>query len=279
MTDSTSGRRRCIANLPPNAVIGMIHVQALPGTPHANLSIPEIVRQAAEEAQMLEQAGFDAVLIENMHDRPYLRRQVGPEIVAAMTAVGGEVRRRVSCPIGVQVLAGANREALAVAQACEASFIRAEGFVFSHVADEGIFSDADAGELLRYRRQIGAERIAIVADIRKKHSSHALTQDVDIAEWARAAEFFGADGVVVTGVATGQPASPADVDAVAAAAGIPVWVGSGVQVDDLTDWWGRADGLIVGSSLKEDGVWSNRLEPARLEALIGRIRALRDGSE
>lgn len=47
-------------------------------------------------------------------------------------------------------------------------FIRAEGFVFSHVADEGIIN-ACAGNLLRYRKQVGAENIQIFADIKKKH--------------------------------------------------------------------------------------------------------------
>src|SRR6185295_17642379 len=110
-----------------------------------------------------------------------------------------------SLPLGVQVLAGANKEALAVAHAAGCQFIRAEGFVFAHVADEGLMPEADAGSLLRYRRAIGAEHIAVLADIKKKHSSHAITADVDLAETAKAAEFFGAEGVVVTGTATGEP--------------------------------------------------------------------------
>ena len=83
-------------------------------------------------------------------------------------------------------------------------------FVFAHVADEGL-ARAAAGPLLRYRRQIGADHIAVFADIKKKHASHAMTADVSIAEAARAAEFFGADGVIVTGAATGKPVEPADV--------------------------------------------------------------------
>ena len=122
-----------------------------------------------------------------------------------MAVVGREVRRAVPLPLGVQVLAAANREALAVALACGAAFVRVEGFVFAHVADEGLM-EADAGALLRYRTAIGAEQIRVFADIKKKHSSHAITADVDVAETARAAEFALADGVIVTGAATGQPA-------------------------------------------------------------------------
>src|SRR6185295_16139764 len=153
---------------------------------------------------------FGALMIENMHDRPYAKRAVGPEIVAAMTAVGRAVRAAVELPLGVQVLAGANREALAVAQACGAAFIRAEGFVFAHVADEGMI-ESGAAELLRYRRHIGAEHVRIFVDIKKKHAAHAITADVSIAETARAAEFFLADGVVVTGAATGETTDPDEV--------------------------------------------------------------------
>src|SRR4029077_16665499 len=164
------------------------------------------------EAELYRDAGFSAVMIENMHDRPYLKSAVGPEIVAAMSVIGRGVRRAVSLPLGVQVLAGANREAIAVAHACGAAFVRVEGFVFAHVADEGLI-DAGAGELLRYRGAIGAEHVRVFADVKKKHSARALTGDVDVGEPARAAEFFLADGVIVTATATGRAADPREVEA------------------------------------------------------------------
>ena len=111
----------------------------------------------------------DAILVENMHDIPYLNRQVGPEIVASMSVICNEVKRVANnLPCGVQVLAGANKEALAVAKAANFDFIRAEGFVFSHIADEGTMN-SDAGEVLRYRKQIGADSVLVFTDIKKKH--------------------------------------------------------------------------------------------------------------
>ena len=104
-----------------------------------------------------------------MHDLPYLNRKVGPEITAAMSVVANEVKREVkNLPCGIQILAGANKDALAVAKAAGLEFIRAEGFVFSHVADEGIMN-SDAGELLRYRKEIGADDVLVFCDIKKKH--------------------------------------------------------------------------------------------------------------
>ncbi|MGE0455678.1 MAG: BtpA/SgcQ family protein [Vicinamibacteria bacterium] len=247
------------------ALIGMVHVGALPGTPRSNAPIEQLAEEAVAEARLLAANGFHSVMLENMHDRPYLRRGVGPEVVAAMAVIGREVRRAVPLPLGVQLLAGANREALSVALACGAAFVRAEGFVFAHVADEGLI-ESDAGELLRFRRAIGAEAIAVFADVKKKHSAHALTADVGLAETARAAEFFLADAVVVTGASTGRPARPEDVAEVAGAVAIPVLVGSGATPENVRGY-AAADGIIVGSALKRDGLWSNPLDPARVAAM------------
>ena len=240
----------------PRALLGMLHVGPLPGSPGhrgAAPSIDEQVARAVAEAETFRSAGFHGLMIENMFDRPYLKSHVGPEVVAAMAVIGREVRRAVPLPLGVQVLAAANEEAIAVALACGASFVRVEGFVFAHVADEGLI-EADAGPLLRYRSAVGAEHIRVFADIKKKHSSHAITADVDIVETAHAAEFALADGVIVTGASTGRPARPAEVNAVASAVGIPVFVGSGLTPENVAEFV-SADGLIVGSSVKRQGDW------------------------
>lgn len=248
------------------ALVGVIHVGALPGSPRSAAGIETIAAAAIADARAYREAGFTGLMVENMNDRPYLRCAVGPETVAAMTAVAGAVRREVpGLPLGVQVLAGANRESIAVAHACGARFVRVEGFVFAHVADEGIM-ESDAGELLRYRRAIGAEGVAVFADIKKKHSAHALTADVDIVETAHAAEFFLADGVIVTGTSTGRPADPAEVKAVAAAVGIPTIVGSGITPENIARF-AAADAFIVGTSPKRDALWSNPVDPARAAAL------------
>jgi membrane complex biogenesis BtpA family protein len=256
----------------PRVLIGMIHVGALPGTPAAGPTLERVIETAVEEARLYREAGYQALMIENMHDRPYRKGAVGPEIVAAMAAVGQEVRRQVPLPLGVQVLAGANREAVAVAHACGGVFARVEGFVFAHVADEGLM-EADAGELLRYRRAIGAERVRIFADVKKKHSSHALTADVDIVETARAAEFFLADGLVVTGPVTARAADTAEVAAVAGAVSVPTLVGSGITPANLSAY-PRASGFIVGSFVKRDGLWSNPLDRERVAAVARAFREL-----
>ena len=254
------------------ALIGCVHVAALPGTPKASLPVATIAKLAAAEARHYQDAGLHAVMIENMHDRPYLARKVGPEVVAAMAVVGRAVRDAVDVPLGLQVLAGANEAALGVALAAGAAFVRVEGFVFAHVADEGLMA-SDAGALLRYRRAIGAESVRVFADVKKKHSAHAITADVEIADTAHAAEFFLADGLVVTGVATGRAADTAEVRAVAGAVSIPVLVGSGITPENIAAYQ-EADAFIVGTALKRDGLWTNPVDPARAAALRRAFDAL-----
>ncbi len=254
-------------------LIGMVHVHALPGTAGSDMDPISIVEQAVEEACVLEEAGFDAVMLENMHDTPYMLREVGPEVVACMTAVTSAVRCALDVPLGVQILAGANTAALAVAHASGADFIRAEGFCFATVADEGLMSEADAGPLLRYRRSIDADHIAILADIRKKHSSHAITRDLSIADWAHAAEFMGADGVVVTGTATGQATDLDELTQAASACELPVFAASGVTADTIRSTLDAAHGAIVGSSIKEGGTWRHPVDVALTQTMVTRARS------
>ena len=170
-------------------IIGMIHLKAMPGTPNFNDNINVIVDTALEELAIYKKAGIDAIAIENMHDIPYLKNDVGHEVSSLMSIVAYQIKKESNLPCGIQVLAAANKSALAIAKSANLDFIRAEGFVFGHLADEG-YIDANAGELLRYRKQINADHIAVFTDIKKKHSSHAITTDIDIVATAKAAEIL-----------------------------------------------------------------------------------------
>ncbi|XP_044042425.1 uncharacterized protein F13E9.13, mitochondrial isoform X3 [Siniperca chuatsi] len=237
------------------------------------MKMSQITEEACREAAIYRDAGIDGVIIENMHDIPY-SFSVGPEVCACMTAVCTAVRSICPfLPLGVQILSSANQQALAVALASGLDFIRAEGFVFSQVADEGLLN-ACAGDLLRYRKQIGAERVQIFTDIKKKHSSHALTSDVSIEEMARAAEFFLSDGLIITGVATGMRADPRELREVSQSVRIPVLIGSGVTYDNIERYL-DANGMIIGSHFKEGGHWANAVDPEQVKRLMGKIRDFR----
>lgn len=256
-------------------IIGMIHVPALPGTPKSKNDVDKIIDKVKKEAEIYKKANIDAIAIENMHDIPYLNKKVGPEITAIMTKVGIEVKRILGdIPTGIQILASANKEALAVAQAAGLDFIRAEGYVFSHIADEG-FIDSCAAELLRYRKHIGAENILIFTDIKKKHSSHSITSDISISETAHTAEFFLSDGVIVTGTATGVEADAEEIIAVKKAVDIPVLVGSGVTYENLEKYFSVSDGIIIGSYFKKDGYWENDIDFEKVKQFMNKVYEIR----
>src|SRR5688500_2577914 len=255
----------------PKPIIGVIHVGALPGTPRSSQTVADLVTSAKREAKLYSDCGVDGVIVENMHDVPYLRGEVGPEIVAAMTAIGVEVKAACGLPVGVQILAGANIEAMAVAHAAGLDFIRAEGYAYAHVADEGLIQ-ASAAKLLRYRRMIGATHVQVWTDVKKKHAAHAITADVSLGETAETVEFMGADCVIVTGSATGRPPTIADVQEAESHCGLPVFLGSGMTGNNIVELCDDADGFIVGSAFKIDGLWSNTIDPGRVTQFINVIQ-------
>ena len=258
----------------PKPVIGMIHVGALPGTPASAMSVRELVELAVREARVYREGGVDGIALENMHDVPYLRGSVGPEIVAAMTLLGQAVKAEGGLPTGIQILAGANTEAMAVAHAAGLDFIRAEGYVFAHVADEGLI-ESSAAKLLRYRKMIGAERVQVWADVKKKHSAHAITADISLGATAETVEFMRGDAVIVTGSVTGDPPKIEDVREAKAHCRLPILLGSGVDVNNIGAFFPEADGFIVGSHFKVDGHWANTVDPKRVERFMSEVRRLR----
>ncbi|KAH8297765.1 hypothetical protein KR054_008914 [Drosophila jambulina] len=262
-------------------VIGMIHVDALPGTPRYTGNWKQTIEKAIYEANLYKKHQLDAVLIENMHDIPYIpERLLGPEIVACMTRLGQAVREVIpkETPCGVQVLACGNKQALAIAKASQLQFIRSEGFVFGHMADEG-YTDACAGDLLRYRKLIDAEDVLIFTDLKKKHSSHAITADVSLLETAHAAEFFLTDGIIITGTATGHAASPEDLQQLSGRVKVPLLIGSGVTKDNIASYYKEAQAVIIGSHFKRNGSWLEEISEQAVEDFMRQICELRQGSK
>ena len=248
-------------------VIAMIHLGALPGTAAARQNLREIERQALDEARIYRKAGVHGVMLENMHDTPYRKGAVGPEIVAAMAIMARAIKEASGLTTGIQILAGANLEAMAVAQAAGLDFVRVEGFAFAHVADEGLIESC-AGELLRFRKMIGADRVQVWADVKKKHSAHAITADVSLAETAAAVEFMRGDALIVTGSSTGHAPLPEAVAEAKRGTRLPVLLGSGVTAENLTKFYEKADGFIVGSYFKAGGAWAKRVDPKRVQRFM-----------
>ena len=234
-----------------------------------------VLERARREADVLASEGAGGIIVENFGDVPFHPGPVGPETVAAMTLAVGVVMDTVDVPVGINVLRNDPRSAIAIAAAAGAHFVRANVHYGAMVADEGVVQGT-AHDTLRYRRLLGVqERVEIFADVLVKHAAPLGTDDA--AHVARETVLRGlADALIVTGSATGASASVDDVKTVSEAAppGVPVLVGSGVDENNAERLLEYADGAIVGTSLKVDGIVSNPVDVQRVRRLSRRFQSL-----
>ncbi|MGI4855607.1 MAG: BtpA/SgcQ family protein [Janthinobacterium lividum] len=251
------------------AVIAMLHCLPLPGSArYDGQSMDDIIAFSCNEARLLVAGGVDGLIVENHGDIPFSKPDsIGPETVAAMTMVAAAVKQSVSCPIGINVLANGAIQALAIAKAASASFIRVNQWANAYVANEGIV-EGPAAQATRYRSWLHARDIKIFADVHVKHGAHAITGDRSIGELARDVEFFDADAAVATGQRTGDAAQLGELEAIGSGTSLPVVVGSGVTPENVGDMFSIADAVIVASYLKQEGLWWNDVDPARLHAFM-----------
>jgi len=257
------------------ALIGMVHLLPLPGSPRWAGRMEPVVDRAVADARALAAGGFHACLVENFGDVPFGAGRVDPATVAAMGVVVAEVRGSVSVPVGVNVLKNDALAALAVAAASGAVFVRLNVHVGAVVGDQGLLQ-GDAYATLRYRRLLGTETRLFV-DVGGKHA--VPLAPVELEQVARDAVERGlADALVVSGPSTGKPTAPGDVKRVRAAVpDCPLLVGSGVTPETVNQLLALADGVIVGTWLKRDGRTANQIDPARVTALAKAARERKGG--
>ncbi len=255
----TSQKRSARSSKAPASprLIGVVHLPPLPGSPRAsgNASslLDTIAASVARDVVTLEKAGFDAVIVENFGDAPFLPGRVDPITVAAMTRCVRAAREACGLSLGVNVLRNDALSALSVAAAAGAQFIRINVHVGAVVADQGLI-EGRAHETLRARRAFGAENVALWVDVDVKHAAQLAPRPiVDVAHDAVLRGF--ADAVLVTGRATGAPADPKDVARLRNEVGhAPIYVASGSTPETLPALASAgARGVIVGSWLRKDG--------------------------
>lgn len=247
-------------------LIGMVHLPALPGSAGASLSMDRIIDRACREAELLAKAGFDAVIVENFGDAPFVADRVPSETVAAMAIVVDRVVRACGAAVGVNVLRNDAAAALAIAAAAGADFIRVNVLSGVYATDQG-FITGRAAEIAA-RRAALSKRVCIAADVHVKHAQPISQPDVALAA-EETAYRAGADAIILSGDATG---SPTDLEAVArvrrAVPDRPLWIGSGVTAQTVGAHLDVADAVIVGTSIKKAGRTTNPPDPERVRAFI-----------
>ncbi|MFH1343313.1 MAG: BtpA/SgcQ family protein [Pseudomonadota bacterium] len=246
---------------PTPALIGVVHLPALPGSPAGMFSMEEITERAVGDARVLRDAGFDAVIVENFGDAPFTANELPPASIAGMAIAAEHIRRDVGIRIGINALRNDAQSALGIAAAVGAAFVRVNLHTGVAATDQGML-EGKADQTLRYRKQLGRS-IAILADVHVKHA--VAISEPDLAQAARTTAYRGlADGLIVTGPATGEAANLDDVKCVREA--VPdrrVFVGSGVTAETVATFLTAASGVIVGTAIKVDGRTDNPVDPAR----------------
>lgn len=277
MTSGPDALRRIFGRDKP--LIGNVHLPPLPGTPrYRGGAVAELIEIALADVRAYEAGGMDGLMLENHGDIPFVRPdRVGPEIVAAMSAIVQAISERTALPFGINLLANDAVGAIAVAHATGARFVRVNQWVNGYVANEG-YLDGQSGEALRFRRMIGAEAVAIFADVHVKHGAHALTADRSVSELARDTEFFDADVAIATGNRTGDTIPAEEIAEIRAGTALPVIGGSGLTAENAPELLALLDGAVVGSSLKSTGHWSGPVAQSKVEALVARVAELRDAA-
>jgi membrane complex biogenesis BtpA family protein len=237
--------------------------------------VSSIIQHAVEEAQAYAEGGMDGIIVENSWDLPFLRPEdIWYETVTTMSVVADRVREVASMPIGINVLANAGEAAIAVAKASRASFIRVNQWVNAYVSNEGIVQ-GNSAKILRYRSALQAQNVSIFADVHVKHGAHAIVADRPVEEQARDVEFFDADVAIATGDHTGDATPMGEIENIRRGTYLPVLIGSGLTVGNAFDLLEKADGAIVGTSLKENAAWWGRVSVERVRALVREVSKLR----
>jgi hypothetical protein len=261
-------------------IIATLHLLSLPGSPYySGEDIKDILQHTMDEVDILINAGVNGLIIENHGDIPFIKpEKFGFETVAAMTYIAGEVKKvadKSKIQIGINCLANAPIPALAIGKAVDVKFIRVNQFVNAYVSNEGIM-DGQAGNVLRYRKQIGAEDIAIFADVHVKHGSHSIVADRSISEQAKDVLFFSGDVLICTGNRTGDPPNDNEINEIKVTPDTPVLIGSGTTAENVDHLLSIADGVIIASHFKDNGKWQNDVNEKRVQKFMNRVNEFRN---
>ncbi|WP_213951296.1 BtpA/SgcQ family protein [Tepidanaerobacter syntrophicus] len=260
-------------DLSKKLIIGMVHCLPFPGTVKYEDDMKKIASQAIQDAITLEKAGVDAVIVENMGDDPFNEVLDNAQIVA-LASVSTLVAQKINIPIGIDAAMNDYETALSVAKVIDADFVRIPVFVDTVEYYGGIIEPC-AREALLHRKKINAENVKIFADIQVKHT-HMLLPTVSIEDSAKAAIDCGADAIIVTGTHIGKETPIEIIKRVKAMSSIPVLAGSGVKKENIREQLEIADGAIVGSSLKIDGIITNPVSYELTKELIDNFRSFQE---
>jgi membrane complex biogenesis BtpA family protein len=254
-------------------VIGMCHMQAMPGDPSyaADHDMQWVYEQARADLLALQEGGVDAVLFSNEFSLPYLTK-VEAITVASMAAIIGELKREITIPYGVNVLWDPSAS-IDVAMATGAGFVR-EIFTGVYASDFGLWN-TNAGEVIRHQHAIGAQHVRLFFNIVPESAAYLASRQ--ITDIARSTVFNARpDALVVSGLTAGIETSAQTLRLVKdAVPGTPVFANTGVRLDNVAEQLAHADGAVVGTTFKHGGQTWNAVDGERVKELMNKVKELR----
>jgi membrane complex biogenesis BtpA family protein len=259
----------------PKPLIGVIHLLPLPGSARYDGNLESICLRAEQEAAAYATGGINGLIIENFFDAPFTKGRVDVATACAMSIVAKRVMAICDLPIGINVLRNDALTGMAVAATTGAQFIRVNVLTGAMVTDQGII-EGMAHELLLYRKHLNAHKnVQILADIMVKHAS-PLSSGQTIESAAKDTVHRAlADGIIVSGFETGSAPELDDLRrAREAVPSAPILVGSGASKANICSLLSIADGAIVASSLKRQGILENPVDVERVRALSNELKQL-----
>jgi membrane complex biogenesis BtpA family protein len=247
-------------------VIGVVHLLPLPTSPHWGGDLHRVIDRAEQEATALASGGVHGLIVENFFDAPFTKGAVDPAVVSAMSLIVQRLQQLVALPLGVNVLRNDAQSAIAIATCTQAQFIRVNVLTGVMATDQGLIEGC-AYDLLRYRRALDSS-VHILADVLVKHARPLGSPNLTTAVQETIDRGL-ADGIILSGWATGSPPSLEDLElAKAAAKGTPVFIGSGASWENIGKLIQAADGVIVASSLKRKGDIRQTIDPIRVRQFV-----------
>lgn len=254
-------------------VIAMAHLPALPGTPryNGNGGISSLVEHVVADVEKLVAGGVDAIMFCNEDDRPYVLK-AGLAQVSTMTRIVTEAAPK-DIPFGVDFLWDP-MAAIAIAHATGATFIR-EVFTGMYESDMGLWAP-NAGEVMRFRSQIGADHIRVLYNIVPEFASSLGGRDIALRARSVAVSCLP-DGILVSGMMAGEEPDISVFDEVKSKVqNIPIFLNTGARAENIDAFLRVTDGVIVGSSLKVDGHTWNKVDVNRVKQFMAAVHAARD---
>jgi len=247
-------------------IIGMAHFPPLPGFPLYDDSrgIDYIIRRIRDDVKNLQDGGVDYIMFCNENNRPY-KLKADFTTVAVMGRTIGEISKEIKVPFGIDVLWDPIA-AISLAKATGASFIR-EIVTGTYVSDMGLWN-TNVGELYRYRKLIDAGNIAIFFNISAEFAYNLDRRPLE--EIAKSVAFSSlADVVLVSGPKTGVSPSLEMIRKVKEGVkDVPIFVNTGLNTENAKELLKIANGAIVGSSLKKNGVTWDPVDKERVKKLM-----------